>query len=83
MNNGAGIEITNSETSGLIGVDMGVQARLCMDGPDDMVGLTDGGCGCCRIFDRGQGGYSWCVQALVQEELAGLHQAMQILPLFN
>ena len=42
-----------------------------------------GGCSYCRIFEVGQGGYGWCVQALVQEELAGLHQAMHILPLFN
>ena len=83
MNNGAGIGITNKETSRLVVVDMGVQARLYMDGPDDMPGLTDGGCGYCRIFDGRQGGYGWCVQALVQEELAGLHQAMHILPLFN
>ncbi len=57
-----------------------------MDGPDDMLGRTDGGCGCCgccRIFDRGQGGYGWCVQALVQEELARLHETMYILPVFN
>ena len=34
--------ITNKETTGLVVVDIGVQARLCMDG-QDMLGLTYGG----------------------------------------